>query len=240
MSEAQQPETTLAFPFMIISSGAAVPSTNAAIAEGRANALAEQAAAIRAISTEADAAEARGVLGRCKEVAKIIDDGADPIIKNAYDLHRRLTKAKRDLLGQMPEAANALRARLNEYETEKERQRLAAEAEVNAAIAKTAEERRLKEALRVEAEHGTVAADAALAVVEPKVEIEIPRERTKGSSVRVRWKFEIENPTLVPREYCSPDRSLIDATVQMAKGETTIPGVRVYFEAETAIRANRP
>lgn len=53
-----------------------------------------------------------------------------------------------------------------------------------------------------------------------------------GVSIRYIWKFEVTDPDLVPREYCSPDPSKL----KQADPGTPIPGVRFFQEASTTVR----
>lgn len=54
-----------------------------------------------------------------------------------------------------------------------------------------------------------------------------------GVSVRHVWRFEITDPDLVPREYCSPDAKKIGVVDPTA---TTIPGVRFFQEPVVSAR----
>lgn len=58
-----------------------------------------------------------------------------------------------------------------------------------------------------------------------------------GVSDRVSWKFEITDEATVPRNYCSPDERKIRGVVQAMKGDTQIPGVRVWQEKNIAAGA---
>jgi len=69
---------------------------------------------------------------------------------------------------------------------------------------------------------------APLAPATPKV---------AGISSRETWKYEITNRQLIPEEYWQVDEKAIGAVVKALKGQTRIPGVRVY--AETAIAARK-
>ncbi len=69
--------------------------------------------------------------------------------------------------------------------------------------------------------------EAALAVVQP----ELP----SGVSTRTTWRWSITNPGLVPREYWVIDAAKIQAHVSTHKGQSTIPGVKVF--PETGISA---
>lgn len=55
-----------------------------------------------------------------------------------------------------------------------------------------------------------------------------------GKAVNVmEWKFEITDPTAVPREYCAPDEGLIRLAVK--KGERKIKGVKIYEDVQVRI-----
>lgn len=75
----------------------------------------------------------------------------------------------------------------------------------------------------------------AAAVVAPVVVREAPK--VAGVATREVWKFAIENPALVPREYLVVDEARIRKVVAALKGDTTIPGVRVYAERQIAAGA---
>lgn len=54
-----------------------------------------------------------------------------------------------------------------------------------------------------------------------------------GVSVRYVWRFEVTDPDLVPREYCSPDAKKIGVVDPTA---TQVPGVRFYQEPVVSSR----
>lgn len=60
--------------------------------------------------------------------------------------------------------------------------------------------------------------------------------KVQGVSTRRQVSFQILNPNLVPREYCSVDESKIRAVVKLGGAGTRIPGVRVYEETVTYAR----
>lgn len=61
--------------------------------------------------------------------------------------------------------------------------------------------------------------------------------KARGTASRVSWKCEVEDASLVPREYLVPDMKLIAAHVRVKKGDTAIPGVRVWSEASVTARS---
>jgi hypothetical protein len=56
-----------------------------------------------------------------------------------------------------------------------------------------------------------------------------------GVSVREVWKWDLSDESKVPMEYYSLDHSKIDAAVK--SGKRDIPGIRVYQDAQVAVRA---
>jgi len=139
----------------------------------------------------------------------------------------------------------------------KERERLAAEARAAEAAARTKaeEQRKAAEAAAAagrKAEAAKLAARAvateakaeqrvatleiqAAAVVAPVIQREAPK--VAGIVTREVWKFEVTDPSLVPRAYLSVDESKIRGVVQSLKGDALIPGVRVYSDKSIASSA---
>jgi len=67
-----------------------------------------------------------------------------------------------------------------------------------------------------------------------------PVQAPQGVSVRQVWKFEVTDPSAVPRELCSPDMQKIAAALQAKTDKygqpDLIPGVRVFQEAQVTSR----
>lgn len=103
----------------------------------------------------------------------------------------------------------------------KERERLEAQAARAAAAGK------IEKAEALEVRAATVSA--------PVIHREAPK--VAGLSTREVWRYEIVDATALPREYLTPDTTKIGKVVQALRGDTTIPGVRVYAERQLAARA---
>lgn len=143
------------------------------------------------------------------------------------------------------EAARRERERLAEQAREAERKaREKAEAERKAAE-EAAAAGRAEEAAKLQARAAATEAKAAekveaietraAAVVAPIIQREAPK--VAGVATREVWKFTVTDPALVPREYCVVDEARIRKVVAALKGDTTIPGVRVYAEKSIAAGA---
>jgi hypothetical protein len=75
-------------------------------------------------------------------------------------------------------------------------------------------------------EKATALEQRALAVVAPAIQRAAPK--VDGIVTKEVWKYEITDPNQVPRNYCSPDAQKIGGVVDSLKGDTDIPGVRVW------------
>ena len=77
--------------------------------------------------------------------------------------------------------------------------------------------------------------DAAAAILRVPVQVsQAPVEshapKHKGTRKRTDWKHEVVDAASLPREFLMPDHTAIGAIVRARKGETNIPGVRVWAE----------
>lgn len=142
-------------------------------------------------------------------------------------------------------AAAAERARLAKLQAEAEakaraeQDRLRREAEEAAAAGRAAEAAKLAaKADKVEEKAAAKVEELQLReamVVAPMIQREAPK--VSGVSTREVWKFEITDPSLVPREYLVIDETKVRKVVQALRGDTQIPGVRVYSERQLAAGA---
>ncbi len=109
-----------------------------------------------------------------------------------------------------------------------------------------ADERARKEREKLEAQAAKAAAsgkddravqleERAAAVVAPVINREPPK--VTGVSTREVWKFEVTDPSLVPRQFLEVDEAKIRRVVQAMKGDASIPGVRVWPERQLAAGA---
>jgi len=87
-------------------------------------------------------------------------------------------------------------------------------------------QRKALAAVQVAHAAGDTKAVAQAMTVAAQTQVELP----KSLSVREAWAFEVINPDLVPREYCSPDATKLRQAVGASKGQIEIPGVTVRRE----------
>jgi hypothetical protein len=206
--------------------------------EARALAMRDAAGAV-VVRSDGDFERAADFLSGVVALKAEINAAFAPLVEAAHLAHKAATSQRAKALAPVEEAETAVRKALAAYQAEQEMARVALLAE---------EERRLsaeRAALEAQAEaleeEGAHAAARSLAIAAAKVQPEPLRATPKqeGLSFRESWRFEVENLDQVPREYLRPDERKIGAAVAAFKGETKIPGVRVWGEKVVVVRGGR-
>lgn len=143
-------------------------------------------------------------------------------------------------------AMEAERERIREQQRQEEAERLkqaeALDAAGKVAEAEAAMQAAIEEERMAKEEVDRLAAEAERMKQEPVAVslIQIPKKTTpkvEGVSYTEVWKFEIFSSALIPREYLIPDTAKIGSAVRSSKGETSIPGIRVFSERQ--VRSSR-
>lgn len=94
---------------------------------------------------------------------------------------------------------------------------------------------RIDDAKDKAAERAEVLQDRAAQVVAPVIDRTPPK--IEAIKTREVWRFEITDPAAIPREYLLVDETKLRKVVGAMKGDTRIPGVRVYAEKQLAAGA---
>jgi DNA repair exonuclease SbcCD ATPase subunit len=171
------------------------------------------------------------------------------LLKGIEDARTRITKPLNDALRQVNQQAKDASAPLEAAETQIKRSVLAYSAELERLRRdeqRRADEEARREREKLEAQAAKAAASGkvekaaqleqrAATVVAPVINMEAPK--VTGISTREVWKFEVMNAAIVPREYLIVDETKVRKVVSALKGDTNIPGVRVYPEKNLAAGA---
>lgn len=187
----------------------------------------------------------RAVNAQAKTAAAPFETAEREIKARMVEYSDEQERIRREEQRKAEEAARAERERLArqaaeaEAKARAEQERLRREAEEAAAAGRAAEAAKLAaKADRVEekaaAKIETLQMREAM-VVAPVVEREAPK--VAGVATREVWKFEVTDPSLVPRQYLVVDESKIRKVVQALKSDAGIPGVRVWSERQLAAGA---
>lgn len=183
----------------------------------------------------------------CAVRIKSVEERLGPAKKKTYEAYQEVMKLMKSFIEPLEAAKKLLSSRAYAWQkAEEDRKRRNAEETRKKAEAEAAEKRRIEEenrlalAERLEKEGMAEQAEEVLAapvVVEvAEVAAPAPKVTVQGASTRECWQFEIEDASLVPREFLTPDRVKIGQMVKMFKGETRIAGVRVYDSGTVAFR----
>lgn len=180
------------------------------------------------LSTPDQSVEAQEFIKRIKatkrEVTAILEEKYSKDIarykkaRSAYDAY---TDEKKRLFSKLDSAENILKGKLAAIERERREQMRKAEAAAREA-AKAAAEKRDGEELFEE---------PVSAPPTPQ-----PHPKVDGVSTRSHWTFQIEDESLIPREYLVVDIQKIGQVVRALKENANIPGVKVIEDVIIASR----
>lgn len=161
---------------------------------------------------------------------KSITSPLDQAKRQVMDLFRPFTDS-------LASAERTLKKRMIGWKNEQER--IAREEQRKAEEAARKERERLeRQAAKAEAEGRAARAE----VLRDRAEFTVPAApapatpKVSGIADRKVWRFEIVDAAKLPREYLVPDEKRIGGVVRALKGDTNIPGVRVYEEAVLGAR----
>lgn len=224
--------------------------------------MALQTAANLMVLTNEDYDAAGNARKGIKYTIKQIGDYWSPKKDQAFQLHKSLVAAEKEMLEPLNKADKLIESRMLDYRREVEYQRMEAERERQRIIA---EQRRLEEEARKKAEEAqrlveeaqqkdelddddveilrmaqTEAVEAEQAVVAP-VEVYVPQQaKTQGISVRKTWKARVvadyKVPVAVAGITIRPiDQSALNKLAALSEGKAECPGVEFYQEESTRV-----
>lgn len=174
-------------------------------------------------------------LQRVKAAQKRLDDLRKSFTKPLDQAKKAIMEFFRGPEEKLARAESGIKRAMIGYQEVEDRRRREAQAKADEAARKERERiqaQAAKAAAAGKAERAEQLQQRASSVVAPLVQRETPK--VSGVQTREVWKFEVTDPAQVPREYLSVDESKIRRVVGALKGDTVIPGVRVYSEKAIA------
>jgi hypothetical protein len=179
-----------------------------------------------------------------KGLRKKIEEVFSPIIQAAHKTHQEAIAQRKKVEEPLIVAENYLNGQVTDYnreqrrirEEEMEKLRLQAIKE-EFDRRKKEEEDRISQAIALEEVGAYEEAESLISeTIEEKekpMEVvvpppETPKVKLMGAAMRESWDFEIEKESLIPRQYLIPDLKKIGGMVRALKGETNIPGIKVF------------
>jgi hypothetical protein len=216
-------------------------------AQGEAAEAAAAAQAVKPVVDEETAAVASDALVKVstalKRAEKLRKDAKDPYQETGRKIDAEFSEVKSPLEGieaRLKQEILTYQERLTQERAEAARKAEEHQREEEAATRKREEEQRKREEEAKAA--GTAPPEPPPPPPEPPPPLPAPAPRvrhTGGGSVGVRrvWKFEVFDPSLLPREYTEPAMGALRQAVN--DGERNIPGVRIYQDGGVNVRGRR-
>jgi hypothetical protein len=167
----------------------------------------------------------------------IVDEFAEEKDRR-YKAHRAVCDLEKRYLDGVVEPDKIVRGKISSWNEEQDKLQREQERLAREKAEEEAEERRLQEAIKAEAQGRPDVAQKILDAPAAPVAITLPRTETpkvSGLAMVTNWYFKVEDPKLVPDEYKTIDESKIRKVVQALKENATIPGVRVFSRKEPRI-----
>lgn len=177
------------------------------------------------VDTAAKLEGAVDMLQRSKKLSALVNKEVESLCRPLKDQKKDIDQAQRQIKGYaekmllpLTEVTISLEQNIISFQ-KKEAER--AEAERKEAEAREAAER---SAMATDDPQGEYDLEDPVNAQKPVVEA--PKVKGMTSS----WKFEIDDPYKVPREFCSPDEKIIRQAI--ANGAREIPGVRIFEDTK--------
>lgn len=175
-----------------------------------------------------------------KGLSRKITDWFEPLVTAANRAHKELTTRRADTLRPIEDECRRIDRQMSAWKLEQDR---LARAEA-ARLAREEQERQkaiaLEEAVTLEAQgmpaEAAAVVEQAIAAPAPFVPVAPAAPKVEGLSHRSVWKFEVVDKALIPAEYLVVDEKAIGGVVRALKGNTRIPGVRVFEESTVIVR----
>jgi hypothetical protein len=217
----------------------ATADTTAIQAETAVAVQSTQALTVTDATTYAEAGERLKFL---RNAARKVEDWFRPLVEAAHRAHRELTTRRGETLRPVEAECTRLTVEMSRWKAEQDRlarERAAQQAREEQELARSVA---LEEAVTLEAqgmpEEAAAVVEQAIAAPAPVIPIAQAAPKVDGISHRETWKYEVVDANQIPREFLSIDEKKIGAVVRALKGSTRIPGIRVYAEQSTVVRAS--
>lgn len=187
----------------------------AAEQETQRGALVRQSAQALSVTNDGEYQTAAALLLQIKEKIKELDNQRKAFVAPLNDVVKKINaffKAPIDAYG---EVELSLKSAMGSFQMELARQRQAA----------------LEEAAKAAAAQKTEDFSALMGAALDNAPV-----KAAGTFTRDVWRYEVLDPSLVPREYLMVDERKIGEVVRTLKGDVQIPGVRVWSETTVVAR----
>lgn len=165
-----------------------------------------------------------------KDLRKSIEAYFSPLKNQAYKSWQAIVAREKEELSKIAPAEEKLKNEMLRWTFEQNQIRIAEEAKIKERLQKQEEERRLTMAIELEKQGKKDLAEQIVneEIVVPEVPVPDEVPKVEGISYREDIDFEIEDESLIPREFLMVNEKAIRAFVKATKGSQKIPGVRIF------------
>ena len=174
-----------------------------------------------------------------KRRAKEIEEKVDKILKPLNEARNNLLEEKRIRLAPFIQWEKDIKAVCTSFVTKREEEAAEAKRKADAEALKLAEDARLAHAAQVEQTQGREAATVLLD--QPVTPVPMPKApeppKTAGAMFTTRWKHEVVDKNLVPREWLIVDERALADYATARKDQALVPGVRFYSEKSMGLKS---
>jgi predicted RNA-binding protein with RPS1 domain len=184
------------------------------------------------------------IIQRHDEIIVKISEMFDPFVDGLHKLHKMAVALRAQFVDPVLESKKLWLERRGVYSRAKEAEAKRLRDETADALRKQQAKDLEKDARKLEKQGETEAAavvrEQAANLPTPSLPIMPATPKQAGSVSVTKWKFEIETPDEVPREFCDPNPTKVRKVVEALGDKCKIPGVRVWQETAEHSRAVRP
>jgi len=165
-----------------------------------------------------------------------------PMKAKAHESHQTIVHEEKKALAPIADAEKLVKGCMIKYTQEQDRIRQKEQERLRKIEEEKQQQELVDEAINL-MEKGAKEAEVVALVTKPLPDIYIPPPTTKaapkvsGISYRDVWKFEVVDKRLLPNEYLMADEARIGQVVRSLKGETTIPGIKIWCEKVASVTA---
>ena len=183
----------------------------------------DRAEALKVVDDES-AAEATDLGVQCAAIERAVEEARKYFKAPALAFSKNIDAFANAYKDKAQAAKRSLSGKLGAYQRKKEE-------EARELLRRQQEEARKLQA-QAEAEAKALGTDAPQVVVPASAPVPTQIRTTQGKAVmQKRWVCTVENPDLVPREYCEVSQTLLNKA--MAAGIREIPGCKIEHTAES-------
>jgi len=170
---------------------------------------------------------------------KEIDAAFEPSITAAYSAHKKIVALKRQATEKLDTFESTVKKRMVDFQISQRRIAQAKEEELKATLKSRAEDEQLAVAMELDNAGETEQAHEILSqeVSIPSIVVAPEIPKSEGISMRKVWKFRVDDPEAVPRDFLCLDEKKLGAYARAMKEMAKVPGVTFYSEDSVAVRS---